>query len=401
MNDRLFDPGGPIGQLGLDALDAHAIGPDPQVNRAQIVRALAHDIRQPQSALSNALAALKTQLTDREHIVLVQTALAAHREQQWVTDQILDFLRVMVPEFRPTQKSVGLQGVLQGIASSYELHAREKHIQIVVHPTSVAVISDTQYLHRVFGNLVVNAIRHSNGTRVLVGVRRRGNGCVAEIRDNGTGISCRHVEDIFEPGWRGEPPPGKPKSPGGGMGMYIVRAAVRALEGTIEVKTALGAGTLVRVYLPGPISRVAPVVPWPKGDIGSLHGKIVAIIDDQANVLDTMRVRFEQLGAAVVAEDNEIEFIGKVAQLKRPPDLCILDFMLGTSSTAIRCLAMIRQRWGADQIKAIILTGNPHHPELRNITNAPVIEKPLNEANLRKIAAVLAGDLKWDPALFT
>ncbi len=42
-----------------------------------------------------------------------------------------------------------------------------------------------------------------------------------------------------------------PREDGFGLGLAIVRDAVRALGGTIEVESALGAGTAIRVRLPG------------------------------------------------------------------------------------------------------------------------------------------------------
>jgi CheY-like chemotaxis protein len=185
------------------------------------------------------------------------------------------------------------------------------------------------------------------------------------------------------------------------MGLFIVRSFVHALEGAVEVKSEPDRGSLFRVFLPGPVTRAQQVSISPKLEGGSLAGKIVAILDDQRTVVDSMRALFESLGATVVAAESELDFLTDVLSLERVPDLFVLDFMLGRSLVASRCLAMLRQRLGHENVRALILTGNPSHPELKNIPGVPVIEKPLSDRTFRRIVSFLSSGLAWDPALFS
>jgi two-component sensor histidine kinase/CheY-like chemotaxis protein len=384
--------------------DGHRFDPSTQppadfhVDRARMVRSLGHDMRQPLSAATTGLTALAARLANREDVALVHMVESALRELVWLFQGTLDYLSVGVPELRPEQRIVSLQTLLDDVRSTNDLLAKEQGIRLIASPTSLMVISDRRYLGRVLNNLVVNAISHSAARTVLLCARRRGDGCVIEVRDDGRGIPARHLEDIFRLGWRGEPAAGR-GHPGSGMGLYIVRAFVQALEGSIEVKSQVDRGTLFRIFLPGPISRSQHVSVAPNFRAGSLAGKIVAILDDQRTVVESMRVLFESLGATVVAAESELDFLNEVLALERVPDLFILDFMLGRSAVAARCLAMLRQRLGHDNVRAIILTGNPSHPELKNVLNVPIIEKPLAEVTFRKIVAALSSS-SWDPAAF-
>lgn len=374
---------------------------DPRVDRARMVRSLGHDFRQPLSAATSGLTALAARLTNRDDVALVHMVESALRELVWLFQGTLDYLSVGVPELRPEQRIVSLQSLIEDVRSTNDLLATSQGIRLVASATTLMVVSDRRYLGRVINNLVANAVTHSTATCVLLCARRRGSGCLIEVRDNGCGIPAQHLEDIFRLGWRGEPAAAKLSPGGSGIGLYIVRSFVKALEGTIEVRSTPGHGTVFRVFLPGPVTIARHVPVSPKLQGGSLAGKIVAILDDQRTLIESMRVLFESLGATVLAADSELDFLTEVLALERVPDLFILDFMLGRSSVATRCLAMLRQRLGHDNVRAIILTGNPSHPELKNVTNVPIIEKPLSEVTFRKLVAAMSSNAAWDPAAVT
>jgi signal transduction histidine kinase len=77
---------------------------------------------------------------------------------------------------------------------------------------------------------VSNAGRHSGAETVGITVHRRGDWVSIEIRDNGYGFD--------------------PEVDGPGMGLKNMRQRVERAGGQIEIRTALGAGTVVRVEMP-------------------------------------------------------------------------------------------------------------------------------------------------------
>jgi two-component system sensor histidine kinase HydH len=66
---------------------------------------------------------------------------------------------------------------------------------------------------------------------------------VAEIRDSGPGISPNDMKLIFKPFFTN-------KTKGLGLGLPLVRRVVERLGGKVEVDSAPGQGTAVRLYLP-------------------------------------------------------------------------------------------------------------------------------------------------------
>ena len=112
------------------------------------------------------------------------------------------------------------------------------------------VRGSTSRLGQVFLNLVVNgaqaipADRQGGGlVRVTTATTSDGWACI-EIADDGVGMAPYVRARLFEPFHTTKP------GEGTGLGLYITRTIVEAHGGTIEVESAEGVGTTVRVKVP-------------------------------------------------------------------------------------------------------------------------------------------------------
>jgi signal transduction histidine kinase len=89
----------------------------------------------------------------------------------------------------------------------------------------------------------MDATERTPGGRVEVRLADRGDGVVIEIADNGVGIQPEHREKIFLPFYTTKPT-------GTGLGMPIVKKLMDLHGGEIEIDSAPGRGTTVRLILP-------------------------------------------------------------------------------------------------------------------------------------------------------
>jgi two-component system sensor histidine kinase BaeS len=107
---------------------------------------------------------------------------------------------------------------------------------------------DPSRMRRVLGNLLANAIRHTQtGGRVIVRVARDGeSGLSLSVSDTGEGISAELLPHVFDRFARGS------GSTGSGLGLAIARDLVEAHGGTIAAESSAGQGTTIRIRLPAP-----------------------------------------------------------------------------------------------------------------------------------------------------
>jgi len=212
---------------------------------------------------------------------------------------------------------------------------------------------------------------------------------VIEVRDNGRGIDAESVQGMDGRHWA--------EGSGRGLGLWIAARFAELLGGALEARARAGRGSCFRVTLPGPASW-APGSPRPaRPDRIRLDGRVVVLLEDDPAQLQATRLAFERRGATVIAARSRVEFWSEIEQLSRPPDLCVLDFVLGRARSALmeggaaasaNDLAWLRKRFG-DQTRAVVLTANPTHPQLAAIGDTPMFEKPLNDANINAIGALL------------
>jgi signal transduction histidine kinase len=110
-------------------------------------------------------------------------------------------------------------------------------------------------LNQVFLNLVVNAAHAiERGGEIRVSTAQEGDRVRIEVADDGCGIPEEIRDRIFEPFFTT-----KPVGQGTGLGLSLSYAIVRKHRGTIEVRSAPGAGTTFSIALP--IAQ-----PSPQGD---------------------------------------------------------------------------------------------------------------------------------------
>ncbi len=138
-------------------------------------------------------------------------------------------------------------GMLGGVASSGGVN-----LEVRVPDGSIEVTADATKLRQIVINLVANAVRFTpSGGRVDVVVRRRADGEIElRVEDNGIGLSPEDIPRALEPFI--QVARNRRSNPGGaGLGLPLSKRLVELHGGRLEIESAPGEGTTVRVVLPG------------------------------------------------------------------------------------------------------------------------------------------------------
>jgi signal transduction histidine kinase len=102
-------------------------------------------------------------------------------------------------------------------------------------------------LNFIVQNLLENSISFSRDdkTEICLSAKEVGNDVIMTIRDNGIGIDPVYLPRVFEMYFRANE-----RSTGNGLGLYIVKKMVDKMNGRIEIKSELGKGTEVKMFIP-------------------------------------------------------------------------------------------------------------------------------------------------------
>jgi hypothetical protein len=119
---------------------------------------------------------------------------------------------------------------------------------LVVEPTGpLEGRWDRLRVEQVLTNLIANAIKYASGAPIEIGVERRGDDVMLEVRDHGPGLADTDFPRIFD---RFERAASTRHYGGLGLGLYVARQIAEAHGGDIAVLNAPGGGASFTVRLP-------------------------------------------------------------------------------------------------------------------------------------------------------
>ncbi|HMV11066.1 MAG TPA: HAMP domain-containing sensor histidine kinase, partial [Cyclobacteriaceae bacterium] len=127
--------------------------------------------------------------------------------------------------------------------------ARIKQEVIVDNPQKVSIYSDYNRMLVLFNNLISNGIRYADPEKpvsfIKVHITVRRNELMLKFSDNGIGISQQHLNRIFDMFYRAHD-----DSKGTGLGLFILQETVRKMNGSVQVESTSGVGTVFTLTLP-------------------------------------------------------------------------------------------------------------------------------------------------------
>jgi signal transduction histidine kinase len=174
--------------------------------------------------------------------------------------QSLDrFIRDILSHSRVSNTEIQLEKIhfKQIITECFdELNYMENHDKIIrsIRISGSEFINDRIRIYEIFRNIISNAIKYSDpakeNNRIRIKIKTDRKSTSIEIQDTGIGIDNEVLPHIFEMFFRGSL-----LSKGTGIGLYIVREAVKKLKGNIKVASTPGQGTRFSIQLPNRIEE--------------------------------------------------------------------------------------------------------------------------------------------------
>jgi CheY-like chemotaxis protein/anti-sigma regulatory factor (Ser/Thr protein kinase) len=286
---------------------------------------------------------------------------------------------------KPAATAFRLDGLLRQIGTDFQPMAAEKNLELVIVPSSLTVETDRNLLRRLIQNLVSNAIKYTRSGRVLVGVRRRGELAELQVFDTGIGIPADKLNTVFREFTRLDE--GVREAQGLGLGLSIVDRIARVLRLEIQIDSGRGKGTRFSVILPvaqalepGLAAEASPPLPA----VGALSGLNVICIDNDARILEGMRLLLEGWGCNVSIHSGSKPF-DRGRPAGDPPDLILADYHLD-GETGLDAIRKLRTLYGSGT-PAMLLTADRSN-EVRaaaDLIDVPVVNKPVKPAALRSM----------------
>lgn len=241
---------------------------------------------------------------------------------------------------------------------------------------------DSNELHQALLNLLINArdatkdsgvisvkvTRQHFSLRMKVGDKVFNPGAYfsVEITDNGVGIPKEIQSRIFDPFFTT-----KGKGHGTGLGLASAFGIIANAGGFIDLNSELGKGSKFTVFLPE-ASNIEKFEESESEDVvsRSVAGMKLMLVDDEENILSTMKPLLEDWGFEVAAFSNPIKALEYAKDRSGSIDFAIIDLRMPQMSgkELIKALHEI-----SNHFYTILMTG-----ELEGLSPAQVLELNLN-----------------------
>jgi signal transduction histidine kinase len=164
------------------------------------------------------------------------------------TREIIKKLMIFSRQMPQQITFVNLNTVVSNILYFIDVRFQSRGIQILerLDQNLPAIQADAVQMSQVLVNLITNAIHAlSNGGKVTVITKQKGNQVSLTVKDTGTGMPAELKKRIFEPFFTT-----KAVGQGTGLGLSVVHGIVEAHNGHIIVTSAPGKGSKFEILLP-------------------------------------------------------------------------------------------------------------------------------------------------------
>jgi CheY-like chemotaxis protein len=241
-------------------------------------------------------------------------------------------------------------------------------VALDLDPELWPVEGDPGQLEQVLLNLAVNArdAMPRGGTLRIATLRRalrahgaqrlgiaEGDYAMIAVSDTGSGMTDETRRRAFEPFFSTKGP-----DAGTGLGLSIVYEIAHRWGGGIEIESAPGAGTTVRIDLPRATGTPAVAAERPLSASGG--SERVLVVEDDAGVRRLLVRTLESGGYRVTAAADGMEALERIAGAEAEVDLLVSDVVMPKLS-GLELARRLRER--NPQLRVLLISGFPDRVE--------------------------------------
>lgn len=233
-----------ISKREVEAKNENLILANKELDR--FVYSASHDLRSPITSLKGLIEI--TQMEDnleqiREYLNLMKLSLI--KQDQFISD-IIDYSKNKRKGV--VLENISLINLFEGAIIQHTHIENADRIIVDIEILVDVIKSDSLRLKIIINNLLSNAIKYADENkqemRIFIKTYIEGNFYKIEVIDNGIGIKPEFKEHIFEMFYVID------SNKGSGLGLYILKEAVKSLGGIIEVESEFTVGSKFVVTIP-------------------------------------------------------------------------------------------------------------------------------------------------------
>lgn len=212
-----------------------------------LISDISHQVRTPLTNIMLYVGLLKEQDLDNDTMLLVDKIGKQSEKLEFFMKELVRSSYAEQEMISIYPKIMSVEEILHTACQIVELAALKKKINIVQEETDVLCCADKKWTTEALGNVLDNAIKYSpENSQIKVKVVPYESFVCIQVQDQGSGIKEEEQGMIFERFYRSK---SVSSEPGFGIGLYLVREVLSKQGGYVKIKSQIGKGSTVQLYL--------------------------------------------------------------------------------------------------------------------------------------------------------
>ncbi|EAZ90892.1 ATP-binding protein [Crocosphaera chwakensis] len=366
--------------------------------KSEFLANMSHEIRTPMNAILGFCDLLDKKVNDERSRRYLESITSAGKMLLSLINDILDLSKIEAGKIKIIYKSIQLKEVIFEIKQMFAETAKQKQLELLIDiddNVPDVIIFDEVRLKQILFNLVGNALKFTEEGYIKITLKstlfksdnhQKFSHCSLKIsiEDTGIGIAEDQQERIFDVFTQSEGQSSR-KYGGTGLGLTITKRLTEILEGTIDLDSQLGKGSIFILSFPkvslGETKDVNPHKEFINIDFNQLSPLTILVVDDIASNRDLFIGYFEDTHHTILLANDGSKALEIIKSHKI--DLILMDLRMPMVD-GYEASKIIKDRLKSRNIPIIILSASvqdQEKEELKQICQGFLI-KPISRFQL-------------------
>ncbi|RME85952.1 MAG: response regulator [Planctomycetota bacterium] len=364
-----------------------------QANQAksQFVANISHEIRTPLNSVLGLVHLLETTSLDSKQEKYIRKLKLSLSHLMDLLNEVLDFSKVTKAKPVLEKTEFQLYKVVDEIVEIFYPSIEMKDLEFFLeYDLSIPshLIGDSQKIFQILSNLIKNAIKFTEKGEIILRVlgqtipsQEKKVLVSFSVQDTGKGLDPKKKKEIFEPFVQEDSDISRDYG-GTGLGLAITKAYVEAMEGTIEVQSFPGRGSIFTVQIPLEISSQAF-----QSTTYDFRGKKAFVIASNTSFLANAHFLLHQFGFHVITFTSPTEALKEIQNMDHGSHMVLVDKEI-TSSTPEKIAEEIQnpsQNKGASFLLLLAKKELEEIPSSLSQKYTYILDKPLRPSQIMNL----------------
>ena len=226
---------------------------DKERMRANLLRAVSHDLRTPLTTIYGSSSALLDKYDEFNDEQCKQIIKGISEDSLWLSrmvENLLSITKLDTAKVKLIKTNTALDELIDSALLKFSKRYPKQKVDVDIPDDFLLIPMDSILIEQVIINILENAVKHAEGmTELSLKVFTISNKAIFEIKDNGCGISEDRIKNIFTGYYSAQTESSDSKAHNAGIGLSVCASIIKAHGGDINAENAKTGGCTFRFTL--------------------------------------------------------------------------------------------------------------------------------------------------------